>query len=216
MGFLVRWFRKALFIGLLICLWSGGWGLWNGLRHASPTAVVLADAEQDTPDHVTLQNIALDLPGGVLITKLKTQRTLYIPIRPKGSGPNTKIRFLLKSTDPKLLDAVDSKTPAASDGARLANVLPFLAKLAAQSDVTGMIASEFDTPTAEERKIREGMPMLAREFKVLVEGEKPSWGRGLLLLGGAVGLFFLIGVTAPAPASQPPPVAPPVAVPPKV
>src|SRR5687768_7793695 len=112
MGFFFRWIRKLLFVGMLVCLWTGGWGLWNGLRHANPTPIVLTDAEQNMPDHVTLQNITLDAAKAILVTRLKTERSLYVPIRPQGSAPNAKVRILLKSADPKLLHATDPNSPA--------------------------------------------------------------------------------------------------------
>lgn len=185
MGFIFRWVAKLCFVGMLVLLWLGGWSLWNGLRHATPTPIVLADGAQDMPDHVTLQNIRLGLDEAVLFRS--DNNSVYIPIRPKNAAANAKFRLLLKSNDPALVSAFDdSASPE-----RRTKAMASVGQLMAKSEITGMIASEFDTRRGVEKSLRK-MPAIGAEFKIVVEGEKPSWLKGLAQLAGAVGCLVAL------------------------
>ena len=164
--------------------------MWNGWQNATPTPIVLSDKwPVSLPDHLTLKDIALSLSDAVVVTERRT-RSIYLPVRPKGSTPSGKISILLRTNRSELMDLLKKGDGAPTDDiSRVATLLPIFQKTFVQTEVTGMVESDFNVSNSLKKTLRKALPALVSDFSVIVEGEAPSVTRGLWLLAAAAGLF---------------------------
>ena len=92
---------------------------------------------------------------------------------------------LLKKSDGAPTDDISS----------VATLLPVFQKTFVQTEVTGMVESDFNVSNSLKKTLRKALPALVSDFSVIVEGESPSVTQGLWFLASAFGLFALLGVS---------------------
>lgn len=178
--------QEIIFLGMVVSLGFGLANFWHAWRNSTPTVVsLMQNAPGDLPKHLTLKNVTLATAEAVR-TKDMDRGTLYVPIRARGARPDEKIHLLLKSSK------ADLKA---------------LAKSAEQTEITGMVESDFNVSNRLQSSLKKSLPNLHREFVIINEGETPSMRRGFWLLALSVGLFVVLGVSAflnPPKKSEPP------------
>ena len=203
--------QKLLVVGMLVSFGFGISGIWHGCRNSTPTIMSLTqNAPGDLPKNVTLKNVALGVTEAVTNNDFR-EKAVYIPVRARGSAPTDKIHLLLKTSNQELV-GLTKKSDAKSENVEgLRNAITVLAKVAAQTEITGMMETDFNVPNRLKSALRKALPALHPDFQIINEGETPSVLRGILLLALAGGLFVLVGISSIANVEkpQPPPLNPP-------
>lgn len=188
----------GLLIVMVGCLVAGGQALYTWVANRAPVEMTCAEWVSQKPagDWLRLKGCQLDLLDSTTFRGKNSKKLgkVFIPVRPEEASASDPVHLMLQTSNPSFIKVIDELQSLGRDKDA---ILEYMVKnrgvIFPRQEVEGLLAWGIDLDSDEVKEIKRLNDTLSPDFRIMIEGSRPSLGFGILmvLLGCLAGIWLV-------------------------